>query len=116
MFDRNRKYLAILATATAALVAPGLSHAQVDTSEWVCEYCPFDSGYRADVEVGASYVSDDVARFGNGNGHDKKGTEADLSGAGHYSSDGYQLDWQLSDLGIDSRAASIEGGRQGSSS
>ena len=112
MFDRTRSYLPIL--AAAALVAPGLSHAQVDTSEWVCEYCPFDSGYRADVEVGASYVSDDVARFGNGNGHDKKGTEADLSGAGHYSSDGYQLDWQLSDLGIDSRAASIEGGRQGS--
>ena len=112
MFDRTRSYLPIL--AAAALVAPGLSHAQVDTSEWVCEYCPFDSGYRADVEVGASYVSDDAARFGNGNGHDKKGTEADLSGAGHYSSDGYQLDWQLSDLGLDSRAASIEGGRQGS--
>jgi MtrB/PioB family decaheme-associated outer membrane protein len=112
MFDRTRSYLPIL--AAAALVAPGLSHAQVDTSEWLCEYCPFDSGYRADVEVGASYVSDDAARFGNGNGHDKKGTEADLSGAGHYSSDRYQLDWQLSDLGLDSRAASLEGGRQGS--
>jgi MtrB/PioB family decaheme-associated outer membrane protein len=114
MFDRNRNYLPILAALTAALLAPGLSHAQVDTSEWVCEYCPFDSGYRADVNFGAIYVSDDAARFGNGTGLDKKGTEADLSGAGHYSSDGYQLDWQLADLGLDSRAASLEGGRQGS--
>lgn len=114
MFNGTRKYLPVLAVSTAALMAPGLSLAQVDTSEWLCEYCPFDSGYRADVEVGATYVSDDAARFGNGTGHDKKGTEADLSGAGHYSSDGYQLNWQLSDLGLDSRAASLEAGRQGS--
>jgi len=114
MFDQNRKTLAILATATATLVAPGLSHAQVDTSEWLCQYCPFDSGYRADVEFGATNVSDDSARFGNGSGHDKKGTEADLGGTGHYSNDGFQLDWQLTDLGLDSRAASVELGRQGS--
>ena len=114
MFDRRRNYLPILATAAATLLAPGLSHAQVDTSEWVCEYCPFDSGYRADVEVGATYVSDDAARFGNGTGLDKKGGDADLNGTGHYANDGYRLDWQFTDLGLDSRAASLEAGRQGS--
>ena len=111
MFDRTRNYLPILAASAAALVAPGLSHAQVDTSEWLCEYCPFDSGYRADVEVGATYVSDDAARFGNGTGLDKKGTDADVNGAGHYANDGFQLDWQLADLGLDSRAASLEAAR-----
>jgi MtrB/PioB family decaheme-associated outer membrane protein len=114
MFDRTGNYLPILAASAAALVAPGLSHAQVDTSEWLCEYCPFDSGYRADVEVGAIYVSDDATRFGNGTGLDKKGTDADVNGEGHYANDGYHLDWNLSDLGLDSRAASLEGGRQGS--
>ena len=114
MIDRTRNHLTILAASAAALAAPGLSHAQVDTSEWLCEYCPFDSGYSADVEVGATYVSDDAARFGNGTGLDKKGTVADVSGAGHYANDGYQLDWHLADLGLDSRAASLEAGRQGS--
>jgi len=114
MFSRTRKYSPILAASAAALLAPGLSHAQVDTSEWLCEYCPFDSGYRADVEVGATYVSDDAARFGNGTGLDKKGTDADVNGAGHYANDGFQLDWQLADLGLDSRAASLDVGRQGS--
>ena len=114
MFDRTRKHFPVLAASAAALLAPGLGHAQVDTSEWSCEYCPFDSGYRANVEVGATYVSDDAARFGDGTGLDKKGGIADLNGAGHYANDGFQVVWRLADLGLDSRAASLEVGRQGS--
>jgi len=35
-----------LATAIAAtLMIPAAAFAQVDTSEWKCEYCPFDDGY-----------------------------------------------------------------------
>jgi MtrB/PioB family decaheme-associated outer membrane protein len=114
MFNRSNRYLRILAVPAVLLLAPGLSHAQVDTSAWLCESCPFESGYRADYEAGATYVSDDAARFGNGTGLDEEGTYADLNGTGRYINDGYQLDWYLGDLGLDSRVVDIRGGRQGS--
>ena len=64
----------------ALLLAPALSFAQVDTSDWNCEYCPFEDGYRADYSAGGSYVNEDAARFGNGTGLDEKGAYADLDG------------------------------------
>ena len=33
-----------------ALLAPAVAWAQVDTSDWVCEYCPFEEGNRADYD------------------------------------------------------------------
>ena len=51
--------------AASVLLAPAVSLAQVDTSDWKCESCPFDAGYRAEVSAGATNVSDDAARFGN---------------------------------------------------
>jgi MtrB/PioB family decaheme-associated outer membrane protein len=104
----------------AALLAAGLSfwaidaRAQVDTSQWLCESCPFEEGYRADYEAGATYVSDDAARFGNATGYDEKGGYVNLDGEGRYTDDGYQMDWYFEDLGLDSRVAELEGGRQGS--
>jgi MtrB/PioB family decaheme-associated outer membrane protein len=104
----------ILITLIAVLGAPTLSFAQVDTSEWLCESCPFDEGYRASYEAGATYVSDDAARFGNATGYDKQGGYINLDGEGHYTDDGYSMDWYIEDLGLDSRVAELEGGRQGS--
>jgi MtrB/PioB family decaheme-associated outer membrane protein len=114
MPDKHRNHLRDLLVVAALFVFPGLSNAQVDTSEWACESCPFESGYRADYELGAIYVDDDSARFGNATGLDEEGTYADVNGEGRYVNDGYRLDWYLEDLGLDSRVAEIEGGRQGS--
>ena len=112
MLDR-KVFLRILAISAVVIMLPGLGYGQVDTSEWVCEYCPFESGYRANYEVGAINVSEDAARFGNATGLGEKGTYADVNGEGRYTNDGYRLDWYLEDLGLDSRVAEIEGGRQG---
>jgi hypothetical protein len=65
-----RRNTLLRTTVTAVLLAPAAALAQVDTSDWNCEYCPFDDGYRAEVDAGATYVSDDAARFGNGTGFD----------------------------------------------
>lgn len=114
MLVRTKYFLGLLAFSALLSMAPAMSQENVDTSDWLCESCPFDSGYRADYEVGAIYVSDDSARFGNATGLDEKGTYADLNGSGKYSSDGFQLKWVAEDLGLDSRVVEIDGGRQGS--
>ena len=100
--------------ATLVLLAPAIVLAQADTSNWKCESCPFDEGYRAEVDAGATYVGEDGAiRFGNATGYDDKGGYANVDGQGRYVSDGYQLDWYLEDLGLDSRVFELDGGRQG---
>ena len=99
--------------APLVLLAPGMSFAQVDTSEWACESCPFDQGYRAEVAAGVTSVSDDAARFGNYTGYDEKGTYANVDGHGRYNRNGYRLDWYIEDLGLDSRVFEIASGKQG---
>ena len=100
--------------APLVLLAPAISLAQVDTSDWKCESCPFDQGYRAEVDAGATYVGEDGAiRFGNATGYDDKGGYANVDGHGRYVSDGYRLDWTIEDLGLDSRVFELDGGRQG---
>jgi hypothetical protein len=99
--------------SVAALASMPAALAQVDTSEWKCEYCPFPAGYEADVEVGATSVSDDAARFGNATGYDESGVYANVDGAGVYAGDGYRLNWMAEDLGLDSRVLTIDGGKPG---
>jgi len=111
---RKRTDKILLIFAVAAVSVPGLGVAQVDTSDWLCESCPFEDGYRADYEAGATYVSDDAARFGNATGYDEKGGYANLDGEGRYVNDGFRLDWFVEDLGLDSRVAELDAGRQGS--
>ena len=90
--------------APLALLASAAAMAQVDTSEWACESCPFDAGYRAETTAGATNVDEDAARFGNYTGYDEKGTYANLDGHGRYNADGYRLDYTMEDLGLDSRS------------
>ncbi len=53
---RNR----LLASAVSTLLlAPAAAFAQVDTSEWKCEYCPFEDGYRVAVIIDAMRRSSD---------------------------------------------------------
>ena len=99
--------------ATFALYTGTRAVAQVDTSGWECQYCPFAEGYDAEVEAGASYVSDDTEQFGSGSGYDESGGYINVGGEGLYASEGYRLEWFAEDLGLDSRILEIEGGRPG---
>lgn len=87
----------------------------VDTSRWVCKYCPFEDGHSNQVELGADYVSDAAAKFGEYNGLDRQGGVAIVNGEGRYRRrDGTWLDFNLQDAGLDSRSLGIAGGKQGS--
>lgn len=101
--------------ASLVMLAPVFALAQVDTSDWKCESCPFEQGYRAEVDAGATYVGEDGAiRFGNATGYDDKGGFANVDGHGRYTSEGYRLAWYAEDLGLDSRVFEMDGGKQGS--
>jgi len=102
-----------LRTLIAMLLAPALSAAQVDTSDWACESCPFDEGYRASIDVGATAIDDDQARFGNYTGYDENATYANVDGYGRYNGDGYRVDYVIEDLGLDSRAFDMSVGSEG---
>ncbi len=105
----------LLLTLTLSTAVMAAAHAAPpDTSDWACEYCPFDDGYRADYAVGVTTVDEDSAYFGNATGYDEEGTYANLDGDGSYANDGLRLNWLAEDLGLDSRAVAVAGGRQGS--
>jgi MtrB/PioB family decaheme-associated outer membrane protein len=106
---RSRRIL----VAPLILLAPTLGFAQVDTSDWACESCPFDQEYRAEIEGGATYVSDDAVRFGNFTGYDEKGTYPLINGQGRYSGDKYLIDYTLEDIGLDSQAFGLSVGAPG---
>jgi MtrB/PioB family decaheme-associated outer membrane protein len=112
---RQTKLISRTLVAPIVLLAPAIALGQVDTSDWKCESCPFEQGYRADVDAGATYVGEDGAiRFGNATGYDDKGGFVNVDGQGRYVSDDYQLDWTVEDLGLDSRFFEMDGGKQGS--
>lgn len=96
-----------------ALASPYADAQSVDTSEWICEFCPFQSGHRGDYEVGATSVSDDSAYVGDATGYDQAGVYADLSGNGAYTGDKHTSRWILEDLGLASRSVAIEGATSG---
>ena len=96
-----------------ALLPARVSAQSVDTSEWICEFCPFQSGYHGDYEAGATSVSDDSAYAGDATGYDQAGVYADLGGDGGYARDGHRLHWTVEDLGLDSRSAVIDGTKAG---
>ncbi len=98
---------AVQAQEAAAPAAP-------DTSTWTCKKCPFPSGYDGSAELGAGYLSDDSAAFGDGTGLDQKGGYVVAGAEGKaVKESGYTLSYDLRNLGLDSRSASIAGGKQG---
>lgn len=103
----------IAATAVAVVCAAPATAQTVDTTEWICEFCPFEDGYRADYEFGATSVSDESAYFGNARGLGDDGVHADINGDGSYTTENQRIRWQAEDLGLDARSLAIEGGRQG---
>jgi MtrB/PioB family decaheme-associated outer membrane protein len=99
---------------TSVAIASAALAQQPDTSSWVCEYCPFADGYRADYEAGTTYVTGDAAHFGDAGGYNEQGAYLNLDGSGSYASENYQAQWLAEDLGLDSRYLSVSGGNQGS--
>ncbi len=111
MMKRN---LVLTLFMAAAALAPAAHGQAVDTSEWACEYCPFEEGHRADFEAGATNVSEDSAYFGDATGYDEEGVYANVDGDGSYAREGHRLRWALEDLANDARVVKFEGGRPGS--
>jgi MtrB/PioB family decaheme-associated outer membrane protein len=111
MADKTRQTALILLPILA--LSSTVAAQTVDTSEWTCEYCPFEDGHRADYTVGATAADEDSAYFGNASGYDEKGGYLNLDGDGSYAGDQYRMRWTAEDLGLDSRYAAIETGRPG---
>jgi MtrB/PioB family decaheme-associated outer membrane protein len=86
-----------------------------DTSKWACSKCPFPKGYRAEAQLGGGYVDEASAKFGDYTGLDDEGGYVVAGAEGGVALEsGYRLEYALRDLGLDSRSAAIEGGKQGS--
>ena len=112
MTEFKRNHYRFLPAGVLLLAAPVIAE-MPDTSEWVCEYCPFEEGHVADYQVGVSNVSEDSAYLGDANGYDEAGVYANIDGEGRYASERYRMRWAVSDLGLDSRTAEIETGQPG---
>jgi MtrB/PioB family decaheme-associated outer membrane protein len=103
-----------LLAALGALGLTGPAAAQVDTSQWKCEKCPYKKGTTGYVDAGAGYTSDDSRTFGNYTGLQEKGAHLVLGGDVSYRGEnGYFADLSAADLGIDIRTIDAEAGREG---
>jgi MtrB/PioB family decaheme-associated outer membrane protein len=110
----KRSLLLTLAVAAALGSSATAVAAPPDTAEWTCSKCPFDRGYRSEAELGGAYVDDDSAKFGDYTGLDEKGGYVVASAEGRSAAEsGYVLEYELSDLGLESREARLTGGLQG---
>lgn len=114
MTKRNTALAIAVASALASATAVAGNSAGVDTSEWLCESCPFQTDYEAEAEIGALFVDEDSAKFGEYNGLDEKAAYADLSAhGGSRSESGTYYRYELNDLGRDTRDAALVVGREG---
>lgn len=106
----------LLAGAVAAILSPlqAALPAEVDTSQWKCERCPFQAGSEATVTVGALDVSESSAKFGDYTGLDQSGgyAIADVKGKSRAGS-GWYLAYEGRRLGLDSRDAAVTIGKEG---
>jgi len=114
----QRSHKLSIAVATILLAASSGVQAEEtaapDTSAWACKKCTFAQGYTAAAELGAGWLDDASAKFGDYTGLDQDGAYVVANAAGGATLEsGYQIDYELLDLGLDSRAASITGGKQG---
>jgi len=109
--------LTVLSAQVAAAVAaddPAGGQPPVDTSQWGCKYCEFEEGLSGTLDVGLGYVSDDSFKFGEYTGlHEQGGFLVGNAGARFRGEDAAYWNVNASDLGLDSRSLSAEGGKQG---
>jgi MtrB/PioB family decaheme-associated outer membrane protein len=114
---QNRSLLLSLAVASCLTAAGAAAEDPVapDTSAWKCSKCQFEgASNEADVQLGGGYLDDSSAKFGDYTGLTDKGGYVVADAEGEYTTEsGYGLSYDLTNLGLDSRAISIEGGKQG---
>jgi MtrB/PioB family decaheme-associated outer membrane protein len=103
--------LAPLTAAAALWSAAGFGQAAPDMSQWRCRLCPFEQGTQAQYTAGTAYVSDDAARFGDGNGYDEQGAYLLANGDGRHADDNQRITWRFDNLGLDARSLSLDGNR-----
>jgi len=101
------------AGVAAAFAGSAWAQSAPDRSQWRCRLCPFERGTAVETTSGASYASEDAARFADGNGYDRQGGYLLLDGAGRYADDRQRIVWRLEDLGLDARHVSLDGNRTG---
>ena len=108
---RQLLFIILTVQATTALAA---DNAAVDTSQWACKYCILEEGFSGTVDLGLGYVSDDSFKFGEYNGLNEQGGfiigDAALRARGENAN---YWDVDASNLGLDTRSLSVEGGKQG---
>jgi MtrB/PioB family decaheme-associated outer membrane protein len=114
----QRSHKLSIAVATVLLAAASGVQAEEsappDTSAWACKKCTFGQGYAATAELGVGSLDESSAKFGDYTGLDEDGAYVVANAAGGVALEsGYRVDYELLDLGLDSRAASITGGKQG---
>lgn len=103
-----------LLPAVSAAEESNAAGTPVDTSKWLCKLCKFETGTSGSVEIGAGRVSEPSAKFGEYNGLDKEGGYL-VGGAtvDHRGDGGTYWNARASELGLDTRSAAFEAGRQG---
>jgi MtrB/PioB family decaheme-associated outer membrane protein len=100
---------ASLAAGTAAATEPA-----VDTSNWKCEQCPFYTGYDGSAEAGAFVASGANFSYGRYTGIDTGHVYADVGASGTLqNADGTYVKYDLQNLGLTSRDATVEAGQDG---
>lgn len=91
-----------------------LAQAQVDTSAWTCETCPYPKALSGSVEAGAALQSQDSSKFGDATGLNRKGARLLLDGKlSLRNGQGGYANFSASDLGLSSRALRLQGGQEG---
>lgn len=105
---------ALSAAVAAADTATGTGQAAVDKSKWQCNLCKFEDGLSGTLEVGGGNVSDASSKFGEFNGHQEKGGFLIGDAAARYrGANGAYANVAATNLGLDTRSLSAEGGQQG---
>ena len=85
-----------------------------DTSAWACKYCVVPAGWFGELDFGLIYLDDWSPKFGDYRGYDDDGLFLDAGGFAAYRGEGgLYLDLSARDLGLDSRAVDVRGGKQG---
>jgi len=85
-----------------------------DTSNWVCKLCPISGGWFGEWNLGLIYVDDPTPKFADYRGLIDDGAYLEASGESNYrNAEGYYFDFYGRNLGLDSRALDMRGGKQG---
>ena len=100
----------------AMLMAPMLANgAQVDTSGWECNFCPFEDGQLdSEVEAGSLYADGAAAKFGEFDGISEDGGYLVVNGStGERHENGSFWRATVKDLGLDNGRIEAVAGREG---